>query len=125
MLFDTHIFMWWLADDPSPSRPLREKIRSARHLFVSAASYWEISTKHRIGKLPDGPKFLLSKSDLARAGIEALAVDTDDATTAGLLDWEHQDPFDRMLVAQAMHHHMHLLTSDRVVQRWLSTHVRR
>lgn len=125
MLLDTHIFMWWLADDPSLTRAYREKICGAKHLFVSAASYWEIATKHRIGKLPDGPKYLLARSDLARAGIEELPVDVEDAKAAGLLEWAHQDPFDRMLVCQARHRRMHLLTNDKIVTHWLSAAERR
>jgi len=120
MLLDTHIFMWWLADDASLSRLHREKIRKAAHLFVSAASYWEIATKHRIGKLPDGPKYLLSKRDLERVGVAALPIDAEDAKAAGLLAWEHQDPFDRMLVSQARLRGMPLLTNDKVVARWLA-----
>ncbi len=120
ILLDTHMFIWWLLDDAKLSKAHRTQIAKARTLFVSAASYWEIATKHRIGKLPDGPKYLLSKADLDRVGIEALAVDTDDATAAGLLEWEHQDPFDRMLVAQAYLRGLRLLTSDRVVGKWMA-----
>ena len=124
MLLDTHMFMWWLADEPSLSKADREEIENAEELFVSAASYWEIATKHRIGKLPDGPKYLLSGKDLTRLGIEALAVDAEDAKAAGLLKWEHQDPFDRMLVCQARHRRIRLLTNDKVVHRWLAHHGR-
>jgi PIN domain nuclease of toxin-antitoxin system len=122
MLLDTHIFMWWLADDPSLSKVDRERIENAEELFVSAASYWEIATKHRIGKLPDGPKYLLEGKDLARLGIEALDVNTEDAKAAGLLEWEHPDPFDRMLVCQAKRRRIRLLTNDKVVRRWLARH---
>ena len=119
MLLDTHMFMWWLADDPSLSKAHRETIQNAQELFVSAASYWEIGTKYRIGKLPDGPKYLLSGKDLARLGIESLAVDAEDAKAAGLLESEHQDPFDRMLVCQARRRSMRLLTNDKALRRWL------
>jgi PIN domain nuclease of toxin-antitoxin system len=125
MLLDTHIFMWWLADDASLSKRYREEIQNAGEIFVSAASYWEIATKHRIGKLPEGQRYLLSRENLARAGLEALAVDVEDAKAAGLLDWAHQDPFDRMLVCQARRRSLRLLTTDKIVGRWLSAHARR
>src|SRR4051812_12623251 len=113
--------MWWLADDATLSRAYRAKIEAAPRLLVSAASYWEIATKHRIGKLPDGPLYLLDQRDLARVGVETLAVDAEDAKAAGLLEWEHQDPFDRMLVCQAWLRGLTLLTNDRIVTRWLSS----
>ncbi len=119
ILLDTHIFMWWLADDERLSASHRRKIEGAKRVVVSAASYWEIATKHRVGKLPDGPKYLLSKGDLARVGVEAMPVDADDAKAAGLLEWEHQDPFDRMLVCQATHHRLRLVTDDGIVKRFL------
>ena len=125
MLLDTHIFMWWLADDAKLSKAHRAAIAGAEHLFVSAASYWEIATKHRIGKLPDGPLYLLSGDELDRVGIETIAVDAEDAKAAGLLGWAHRDPFDRVLVCQATRRGLRLLTSDRVVMRWLTANARR
>lgn len=122
MLLDTHIFMWWLADEPHLSKIQRRAIQDAPHLFVSAASYWEIATKHRIGRLPDGPRYLLSNADLERVGIEPMAIEAEDAKAAGSLAWSHQDPFDRMLVCQAVRRKMPLVTSDKVVTRWLATH---
>lgn len=119
MLLDTHVFMWWLADDGRLPRTFRGKIRDAKRLFVSAASYWEIATKHRIGRLPDGPKYLLPREDLLRVGIEALPVEAGDAKAAGLLAWDHQDPFDRMLVCQAQQRALRLLTDDKAITRWL------
>lgn len=111
-LLDTHVFMWWLADAPELTKSLREKLRVATALFVSAASYWEIATKHRIGKLPEGPSYLLSRDDLRKAGIELLAIDGEDARAAGELAWDHRDPFDRMLVCQARLRSLELITTD-------------
>ena len=119
VLLDTHIFMWWLADDAALSRSYRARIQEAVALYVSAASYWEIATKHRIGKLPDGPKYLLSPADLDRVGIESLPLTAEDAASSGLLEWEHADPFDRMLVIQAASRRLELLTNDKLITRWL------
>jgi PIN domain nuclease of toxin-antitoxin system len=119
VLLDTHVFMWWLADDARMPKAFHSAIRDAKRLFVSAASYWEIATKHRIGKLPDGPLYLLSREELARVAVEPLPVDTEDAKAAGLLGWDHQDPFDRLLVCQARHRDLRLLTNDKAMTRWL------
>ena len=81
--------------------------------FVSSASVWEIATKTRFGKLDGGRLVDEWPKALAALRAESLVVDDADALRAGGLKWEHRDPFDRMIVAQARRHEMVVATSDR------------
>ena len=113
-LLDTHVVLWALTDPARIGRTAREVIenRSAR-LVVSAVSAWEIATKHRLGKLPQADVLLGAYSKhLDRLGVIRLPVSEDHALLAGRLDWNHRDPFDRMLAAQAMVESLVIITGD-------------
>ena len=113
-LLDTHVVLWALTDPARIGRTAREVIenRSAR-LVVSAVSAWEIATKHRLGKLPQADVLLGAYSKhLDRLGVIRLQVSEDHAMLAGRLDWNHRDPFDRMLAAQAMVESLVIITGD-------------
>lgn len=85
----------------------------SHRLVISAASAWEISIKTRLGCL-DGESLLSAWNEILESyGAEDLAVDSADAALAGRLAWEHRDPFDRMLVAQAVRRSLTIATSDR------------
>ncbi len=93
-----------------PGQALRKTIaRSDERVFVSAASFWEIAIKRRNGKLilEGSPR-----AAAAAAGFVELPIDAADAETAGALNWEHRDPFDRMLVAHCLNRAMTLVTAD-------------
>ncbi len=118
VLLDTHTFLWWVADAPPLSRAAREAIRDpANDIFVSAASAWEIATKFRIGKLPSAARLA---SDLpgviAREGFTELAVTVLHGQRAGQLPIPHPDPFDRMLIAQAVAEDLLLATNEDFAQ---------
>jgi PIN domain nuclease of toxin-antitoxin system len=110
VLIDTHVFLWLESNSPKLARDIRERIvRFDGRLFVSAVSFWEIAIKRRTGKLA------LSGSPRAAAkaaGFAELPIDAADAELAGALDWEHRDPFDRMLVAQCLNRGLPLVTAD-------------
>lgn len=111
LLLDTHILLWWLADDATLSPQLRSVIEDpASEVFVSAATAWEIAIKRAIGKL-DFPMERLSES-LAESGFTPLAIQVPHAILAGALPRHHADPFDRMLVAQARHEGLTIVTVD-------------
>ncbi|HET8957188.1 MAG TPA: type II toxin-antitoxin system VapC family toxin [Microcella sp.] len=116
LLLDTHVLLWALAQ-PRKLSPSARSLLSDRSidLVVSAASAWEIATKHRIGKLP-GAAGVIGDLDrhLDRLGAQHLSITTAHALTAGLLDWDHRDPFDRMLAAQARLEQLSLMTIDPV-----------
>jgi PIN domain nuclease of toxin-antitoxin system len=114
LLLDTHALLWVLVD---PERIPAETLATVRApettVYVSAASAWEIATKHRLGKL-EGAAGVVSgyREHLARLRAEELAITGHHALTAGTLQWSHRDPFDRVIVAQAVLESLPVVTSD-------------
>jgi PIN domain nuclease of toxin-antitoxin system len=115
LLLDTHVLLWWLADDPALSIQARRLIANEPEVLVSAASAWEIAIKRALGKL-EAPEDLTDAMDAS--GIGRLPIEFEHAVTAGGLPRHHDDPFDRMLVAQAQHEGLTLLTSDARIGRY-------
>lgn len=115
-LLDTHALLWWLFDDPHLSTTARDFIANAENeILVSAASAWEIATKHRIGKLPEAEDIArLLPMYLRQARFGQLSVSVDDGLLAGSLPGPHKDPFDRMLIAQARLRSLSVLSIDPV-----------
>jgi PIN domain nuclease of toxin-antitoxin system len=110
LLLDTHVLLWWLAGGERLSKRSREKISLAETVFVSAASAWEIAIKVGIGKL----EFRGNLEDqIAINNFLPLPVTLAHAAAAGKLPRHHDDPFDRMLVAQATLESLTLFTSDK------------
>ncbi|GAB2509666.1 type II toxin-antitoxin system VapC family toxin [Paramicrobacterium agarici] len=114
-LLDTHVLLWALTAPERLSATAHTIIRSrSSDLSVSAASAWEISTKRRIGKLPQADALVGAYGKhVDRLGATRLAITDDHALLAGDLEWEHRDPFDRMIASQAMIESMSLITADR------------
>lgn len=104
LLLDTHAFLWWLAGDAALSSAALAAISDeGNEIFVSAASVWEMATKHRIGKLPGlGPIAADLEAAIAVQGFKPLSISLRHGQVAGALPGPHRDPFDRMLIAQAM-----------------------
>ena len=104
LLLDTHAFFWWLSGSNRLSLPARQAIGDEdNEVMVSAASAWEIATKHRIGKLPDAEALALDiPGAIAGQNFEELPITVEHAVRAGALPGPHRDPFDRMLIAQAL-----------------------
>ena len=116
LLLDTHAFLWWLAGDEALSATARTAIASeGNDVFVSAASAWEIATKHRTGTLPNVAA-IVSDLDQAAAdqGFVGLPINLRHAQGAGGLPGPHRDPFDRMLIAQGMVERLVLVSNERV-----------
>jgi PIN domain nuclease of toxin-antitoxin system len=114
LLIDTHVLLWWDRQLRSLSRPLRAAIEDeANDIFVSAASIWEIAIKRAAGKLNFRRSIVDAVSDF---GFEILAVTGSHAEQAGGLPRHHNDPFDRLIVAQAYLEGMTLGTQDRLMQ---------
>lgn len=114
LLLDTHALLWWLTDDPQLSRRARSAIADPdSEVLVSAASAWEIATKHRLGKLAIGNEVLGRFHELIVAdGFSHLPMHHGHAIRAGSYPLHHRDPFDRMLAAQADLEGVALLTAD-------------
>jgi len=113
LLLDTHVFLWWRADDPRLQQPARSAITQADLVFVSAASAWEAAIKASLGKL-DLPDTL--ESGVEDSGFSKLTITFSHAETAAALPPHHPDPFDRMLVAQARAEGLTLVPHDRKLE---------
>jgi len=114
VLFDTHALLWAALGSKRLSPVAREVVADeANELFVSAVSAWEISTKVRLGKLPEAIDFEREfLSDIADAGYTLLPIDAASALRAGRFTSEHRDPFDRMIAAQAIAGDLLVLSND-------------
>jgi PIN domain nuclease of toxin-antitoxin system len=113
-LLDTHVLIWWITSDKRLSPKAKALITSHRNtLFWSAASSWEVSIKHALGKLAftELPENLLPQ-ELGRNHIETLSITDQHAFMAGRLPPHHKDPFDRMLVAQARIESLGIISND-------------
>jgi PIN domain nuclease of toxin-antitoxin system len=110
ILLDTHILLWWLESSPSLPAEARETICDPQNtVFVSAVSLWEIWLKQSLGKLRLPVDFT---GRLAAESFESLSLTASQTRQVSFLPWHHRDPFDRMLVAQAMVEKLILLTAD-------------
>ncbi|NOQ42109.1 MAG: PIN domain-containing protein [Desulfuromusa sp.] len=115
ILLDTHIFLWWLFDDSRLPVGIKENISNpANTILVSAASVWEITTKYRLGKLPDASQVAKNVPIwIDKAGFQSLVVTPQHAQLAGEWTLPHRDPFDRMLAAQAKLEKVYLASVDK------------
>ena len=122
LLLDTHIALWAITDSPRLSAQAREWIESPRAtVWVSAATVWEIAIKHGLGR-GDMPVSGQEALDYFRqSGYRVLAVEPEHAAVVETLPAHHADPFDRILIAQALTEPMRLLTHDSTVARYLDT----
>jgi PIN domain nuclease of toxin-antitoxin system len=118
VLLDTHALLWWLLDDPQLPVTARRAIADRETMvLVSAASGWEISTKVRIGRLPEARGLVDSlEAAVRREGFAVLPVALAHALAAGSLPGPHRDPFDRLLMAQARIEAATLVTNDAVLR---------
>lgn len=120
LLLDTHVFLWWVADARQLSKPARACIADGQNtLYWSAASSWEVAIKYALGRLKlSKPPDRFIPAELVKNRVESLPIVDAHALRAGLLPPHHEDPFDRMLVAQAQVEGMVLLTNDPLLSRY-------
>jgi PIN domain nuclease of toxin-antitoxin system len=116
-LLDTHTLIWWMTSDPHLSRPANALIKSQSNTsVVSAVSAWEIATKVRLGRLPAAADLIQDfVADLTRHRIQILLMTAEHGIRAGLLPGPHKDPFDRMLIAQALSENVPIVSNDRAL----------
>lgn len=122
LLLDTHIALWALVDSPRLPAKARELILSPTNsVMVSAASVWEIAIKHSLGRgdMPISGQEALDY--FQQAGYELLSIMPEHAAAVENLPLYHQDPFDRLLVSQALLEPLRLLTHDTNVARYSDT----
>lgn len=122
LLLDTHVALWAITDSPKLSQTARDLLQSPKAtLWISAASLWEISIKHSLGKggMPvSGSQALMH---FRESGYRLLPVEAEHAVAIETLPSHHQDPFDRILVAQALVEPMRLVTHDALVAMYSDT----
>ncbi len=115
-LLDTRVLLWLLSSPDRVPGAVQDRLGDRTNpLLVSSASALEIATKIRVGKLAAPDLLVTLPRRLAALGAEVLPISLDHALLAGSLAWEHRDPFDRLLVAQAMAENATLVTVDRNV----------
>jgi len=110
ILLDTHIFCWWFYEPERLSQETLAIMHGAERTFVSSASIWEISIKVRLGKMSADPQELFEQVE--KNGFQELPVLSRHALLVANLPMHHTDPFDRLLIAQAISEPLHLLTAD-------------
>ena len=120
LLLDTHSFVWFIEGSPRLSSRARELIEAdTAEVFVSAATGWEITTKHRLGKLPNVEALVMDfEGEVRRAGMTGLAITLRHAAMAGSLTGDHRDPFDRILSAQSLCDNLIFISNDEILDRF-------
>jgi PIN domain nuclease of toxin-antitoxin system len=120
LLLDTCTFLWIAADAPALSAKARELFREPENeVYLSAASTWEMAVKYSLGKLPlpEAPAQFVPATREHHA-IDALSIDEESVLHAARLPELHRDPFDRLLVGQAIVHGLTVLTPDPLIAQY-------
>ncbi|OGV38536.1 MAG: twitching motility protein PilT [Legionellales bacterium RIFCSPHIGHO2_12_FULL_42_9] len=113
LLLDTHIFIWWLNDDVHLSKKARALIDRADNIYVSSASIWEAAIKVQLGKLKVDIDLLVNS--IALEGFIELPISIKHAASILHLAHHHRDPFDRILISQALSEPLRFLTADKTL----------
>jgi PIN domain nuclease of toxin-antitoxin system len=119
-LLDTHVFIWWAIGAPRLPADMLEAITDpASQLYLSAASTWEMMIKSRLGmlRLPSAAEAFIAEG-LRRNRVEPLPITIEHTLALGSLESFHKDPFDRMLIAQARHEDLTLMTDDPLIRQY-------
>jgi PIN domain nuclease of toxin-antitoxin system len=118
LLLDTHVFLWYISADPRLPAAYLDAIRApGNRVHLSVASLWEAEIKHSMGKLPlPSPPVEYLPPRRAAHGIVSLAIDEDSLIALAGLPLLHRDPFDRIIIAQAVQHGLAILTVDQVMK---------
>lgn len=116
LLLDTHVFLWCVRDDRQLTKAARATIAEADAVYVSSASIWEATIKHSIGKLDvDLDALVLA---IAGSGFAELSITARHAAAVARLPDVHRDPFDRILIAQALCEPLRFLTADAALKKY-------
>jgi PIN domain nuclease of toxin-antitoxin system len=123
LLLDTHVFLWAITDDPQLSEKARHLFTCHENeLFLSVAGVWEILVKVQIGKLPlPKPAGDYVQKQLARNAVQVLPIRVRHVLRLEQLPLHHRDPFDRVLIAQALEEELPILTADPLMKRYSAT----
>jgi PIN domain nuclease of toxin-antitoxin system len=115
LLLDTQALLWFLVDHPALTATAKAAIEDSNNeIFSSGVSAWEIATKHRSGKLPLADAFAANLSEVILGRFVELPITVRHGQLAGQLPDHHRDPFDRMLIAQALEEKLVLISNERL-----------
>ena len=117
LLLDTHVLIWWLADDRKLKKTARDIIANSRNeIFASTVVLWEIAIKASLGRIDADVDEI--EAAISETGFEPLPINLQHAARIARLPGIHRDPFDRMLVAQASIEELRLVSHDRIFERY-------
>ena len=114
LLLDTHVWLWMIGEDDRLNEPTRAALRDPENdVFLSVAAVWELAIKHAAGKLKyTGSPAVEVPIHIKRSGVLPLPITVDHGLAAAALPTYHRDPFDRMMIAQAVVEELTLSTAD-------------
>ena len=112
LLLDTHAFIWLSEDDSMLPTPLRDRIEQTDNVFVSIASFWEISIKLSLGKLALTTNFNDIETKFNATRFQLLPISIQDTIKLSQLPLHHRDPFDRIIIAQSISHSLPIVSSE-------------
>jgi PIN domain nuclease of toxin-antitoxin system len=112
LLLDTHAFIWYSENDSKLPESIKTEIETADRVYISIASLWEIAIKLSIGKLSLRSNYESIEASLKPAGISLLPISFTDTVRIMNLPLHHRDPFDRILIAQAINNSLTLVSCD-------------
>ena len=120
LLLDTHAYLWWIAGSDRLSAAANDAVtNSGNEVFFSAASAWEIATKHRLGRLPEAQPVIQNiLTSIESVGFEELPISVRGGELAGSLPNYHQDPFDCIIIAQALIRNLAIVSNERIFDRY-------
>jgi PIN domain nuclease of toxin-antitoxin system len=116
ILLDTHLFIWWLNNDRKLTKKARKIIEEADEVYVSSASIWEAAINIQLGKLEVDINLLVSS--IEKEGFIELPISAKHAAKVNELTLHHRDPFDRILIAQAITEPLRFLTADSMLMQY-------
>lgn len=124
VLLDTHVMLWLVSQPSMVSKSVRSLIlKETTTIFVSAISFWEISLKFQLGKLDlkSATPEMIKEELIEKVQVQIINLDADEATSFyRLKESYHRDPFDRMLIWQAMNHNLIFITDDKDIKKYES-----
>ena len=113
LLLDTHTFLWFLGGDSELSKQARTLIEKPQHeKYISIASFWEISIKNSFGKLTLDVPFSELKIEAIKNSFQILPITFEDTLQLNILPFHHRDPFDRIIISQAMNNDLAIISRD-------------
>ena len=121
VLLDTHTLLWYIDGDSKLSNSVNLIIKNAEKVYVSIVSFWELSIKIGLDKLQLKPSIREIYTELLRNDISMLSIEIIAIENLILLPYHHRDPFDRMLVAQALAHNLVLVSKDEQLKKYAVT----